>query len=247
MTTVPEQQVSAHLAGRTPRRGTERFVWEGLALAGAGVAFVAKALFDFDAGDPPSNGTALLGWMSNNKLALSMSDELLVIAAVLMIPGLLGLRRSLLGSPHRGGPSGLAITAATIPAAIIVSVFGGRLVFPMYGIELTDPDSAKLAAGLYFGGQHATLLILGVGTAITSLAMRDTRYGRMVVSLGLVTAVADVAGSYPDLIGRQLTLLTALLLGTWAIAVGARLVKVTPFGDITNSMVPSTGSNVASG
>ena len=157
-----------------------------------------------------------------------MADELLVIAAVLMIPGLVGLQRSRRGSPHRGAATGVAIMAATIPAMVIVSVFGGRLVFPMYGIELTDPDTAKLNVGLYFGGQHATLLLLGVATMLVSLAMRDTRYGRAVVSLGFATAVADVAGSYPDVIGLRLTLLTARALGGWFIAVGAHLYQESP-------------------
>ncbi len=213
--------------GRLPRRAptpaTERFVWEGTALMAAGAALAAKALFDFAAGEPPSSGTEILGWLRDEQAALSMSDELLVIAAVLMIPGLRGLRRSLRNAPHRGAPTGLAIIVATIPAMIVVSIFGGRLVFPVFDIELTDADTAKLATGLYFGGQHATLLILGVGTAALSLAMRDTPYGRTVVALGLLTAGADIAGSYPDVIGTRLTLLTALLLGAWALAVGARL------------------------
>ena len=200
-----------------------RFRWEGLSFAAAGIAFVAKAFFDFKAGKPPADGARLLGWVSDEKFALSMSDELLVIASVLMTPGLVGLYRSLRGAPRRGATAGSAILAATIPVLITVSVFGGRLVFPVYDIKITDPDTAKLTAALYFGGQHAALLILGVAIFALSLALQGIPKGRKVGLLGLVTAIATIAGSYPDVIGVRLTLLTAVLLGAWFVAVGAHL------------------------
>ena len=210
----------------SPGRSSGRFRWEGISLACGGAAFLAKAVFDYTAGEPPAAGAELVRWASDEKFALSMSNELLIIASVLLIPGLIGLYASLRDAGRRGVAIGCGIIAAAIPVMMVVSISQGRLVFPVYDMEIKDPAVVQLVAALYYGGEHAVVLILGVPTVLLSLAMRDTRYGRVVVYLGMITGVADFIGSYPWLIGIQLTLVTGLLFAAWFMAVGVQLARL---------------------
>jgi hypothetical protein len=72
------------------------------------------------------------------------------------------------------------------------------------------------------GGMHAVFLMLAVATLVLSLAMRST-YGRAIASLGIATAVFDVAAAYPWAIGTSLLVLTQIAVAGWFIAVGAKL------------------------
>ena len=53
--------------------------------------------------------------------------------------------------------------------------------------------------------------------------MRRSPYGKTIVSLGLVTGVVDLIGSYPWLIGTALTFASEMLFALWFIAVGVTL------------------------
>ncbi len=167
------------------------FRWAGVSLALSGVALGAKAWFDFSAGEPPSSGIDLIAWAAAEKFSLSMSNELMIAAAVLLIPGVIGLYASLEGHNLMLAKAGCGILAAVIPLMMVASVFQGRLVFPVYGIEADNPTTAQLVAGLFFGTEHALLLILGIPTILLSLAMRGTAFGRPGVYLGLAAGLAD--------------------------------------------------------
>ena len=202
--------------------------WEGLAFIAAGAALLARALFDFSAGEPPALGVDVLTWISSNKPALALSDELLVIASVLLIPGLAALYQSLRTSSPRAAAAGCGTLAAAVPLMMMVSIFGGRLVFPVYDMGLTSPDSAQLSAALYYGGDHAIMLIVGVATILISVAMRGGQYPTALIYLGLVTALAEFASAYPWLIGLFATLATKALFGLWLLAVGLQLTRRQP-------------------
>ena len=83
----------------TPAAHTRRtFRIEGAALAASGVLFLAKAFFDLKVGEPPSAGHEILAWASAEKFSISMTNEILIIASVLLVPGLIGLYASLVDS-----------------------------------------------------------------------------------------------------------------------------------------------------
>ena len=110
----------------------------------------------------------------------------------------------------------------TLPVLFATAVVHGRLVYDVYGIRVRDPAVAELTVALYAGGMHAVYLMLAVATLVPSFAMRTT-YGRAITLLGIVTAVLDVAASYPWAIGTPLLVLSQLAFGGWLIAVGSKL------------------------
>lgn len=241
MTSIAEHDVATDRLARRSRSFLTWFGWEGISLSVAGAALLARALFDYSAGDPPALGPELLTWISNNKPALSMSDELLVIASVLLIPGLVGLYQSLRSTNPRAAAAGCGILVAAIPVMMMMSILGGRLVFPVYDMQLTSPDSAQLTTALYYGGDHAIMIIVGVATIVISLAMKGTHYGAGFLYLGLITALADFAAAYPWLIGLQATLAAKALFALWFLATGIKLSR----HDLTKSTVPGPDPDVA--
>ncbi len=195
----------------------------GAAFIGSGLLFLSRGIIDVTAGAPPSNGAEILAWIASHSLVLKLDSEILFFAAVLLVPGVIALYQSL-AAEHRGkAAAGCGIIGVAIAVLSVSLVVHGRLVYPVYGIRASTPDLAALVLGLFYGGMHAVMLLLGVATFILSLAMMGGAYGKAVAYPGFVTAVVDVAGSYPDLIGPGLTLVSQLFLSAWFIAVGARL------------------------
>ena len=204
-------------------RTTRTFRVEGFALAASGTLFLAKAFFDLKVGNPPSGGREIFAWTSAEKLSISMTNEILVIASVLLVPGLIGLYASLVGFDRRKAAIGCGIVAVLIPVILAIAIVHGRFVYPVYNIQLKDPSVMQVVASIYYGGEHAVLLLFGVATIVLSLAMRNTPYGKTILYLGLITGVADIIGSYPWLIGSALTFVSELLFALWFIAVGVML------------------------
>ncbi len=122
--------------------------------------------------------------------------------------------------------AGCAILAVIIPVLAMLDVIHGRLTFPVYGIRVSTPDLAEVFMALYYGGVHSVLLIAAVATVLLSLAMRRSAFGRWVAYLGMATAVADIIGSYPWVIGPVATLVCQALFAAWFAAVGATLYRI---------------------
>jgi len=231
-----------------PPAQTHTYRVEGFALAASGVLFLAKAFFDLRVGEPPSGGREILAWMSAEKFSISMTNEILIVASVLLVPGVIGLYTSLVRFDRRKTAIGCGIVAVLIPVIVAIGIVHGRFVYPVYDIDIKDPSVVQVVASIYYGGEHAVLLLFGVATIVLSLAMRNTPYGTKIVALGVATGVADLIGSYPWLIGSALTFVSELLFALWLIAVGATLVRLVGGGSgppKRRSIVPADGARAA--
>src|SRR5262249_3968657 len=117
-----------------------------------GALFLAKALFDLRVGEPPTGGREILAWVSAEKFSISMTNEILIIASVLLVPGLIGLYTSLVGFDRRKAAIGCGIVAILIPVIVTIAIVHGRFVYPVYGIDLKDPSVMQAVASIYYGG-----------------------------------------------------------------------------------------------
>lgn len=194
----------------------------GVALVLSGTLFVVKMALDLAAGPPPSNGTAILVWMASGRLALAWVSEVLFTAGMLLVPGVVALHASLASREGPKAAVGTSLLAVTLPVLFATAVVHGRLVYDVYGLRVRDPAVAELTVALYAGGMHAVYLMLAVATLVLSLVMRST-YGRPLALLGIVTAVLDIAASYPWAIGAPLLVVSQIAFGGWFIAVGSKL------------------------
>jgi len=195
----------------------------GAAFIASGLLFLLRAILDFTAGAPPTNGVEILAWVASHKLVVSLDSEILFFAAVSLVPAVIALYYSLAGVDRAKATLGCGVMAVTIPVLAATLVMHGRLVYPIYGIRADTPDVAALVLALFYGGMHAIYLLLAGATFVLSLVMRVEPYGRPVAYLGFATAAAQIAASYPDAIGPSWMLVTQVFLAAWFCAVGWKL------------------------
>lgn len=195
----------------------------GVAFVAAGALFFARGLLDLATGPPPASGAAILAWVEAEKVALSFTSEVLFFATMALVPAAHALYRSLADVDRAKAATGCGIIAVTIPVLAVLLIVHGRLVYPVYGLRVDSPATAELVVALFYGGLHATGILLAVATVLISLAMRRAGCGKTMTALGLTTAGLDIAGAYPDAIGAVPTLVCQVFFAAWFVAVGLKL------------------------
>jgi len=192
----------------------------GWALIGSGLLFSSRAFLEFLAGPPPTSGAEIIAWVRSHTWVLSLANEALFFAVMSLVPAVVALYSSLAGAHRAKAVVGCGIIGIVVPVLAMLDIVQGRLVFPVYGIRVADPAVAELIVAVFYGGLHATDVLMAVATFVLSLAMRRGPYGPPVAYLGFATAVCDVAGAYPYLIGPIPTLVCHLVFAAWFVAVG---------------------------
>jgi len=195
----------------------------GAAWVVAGLLFLMRAILDFVVGPPPFNGADVLGWIAAHRLAQSLQSEVLFFAAVLLVPGIVALYRSLADRHPVRAATGCGVMGVVVALVAVMLVVHGRLVYPIYGIQVTTADLAALVVALFYGGFHAVYLLMAVATLLLSAALWREPHGRPVAYLGGVTAMLDIAAGYPDAIGPVPTLVCQACFAVWFVAMGTRL------------------------
>ena len=196
----------------------------GTTAVASGLVYLAAAVLTYLTAPPPSDGAAILGWTASNYALLAWLNEATMISAVLLVPTVAALHQDLAPLRPAAANAGCGLLATAIPVVAMVAVMQGRLVYPVYGLIVSTPESAELVVATVFGGLHAVKLLLAAGTlSLASGMWHVPRYGRRLAILSVVTGVACVIGSYPDLIGRVPTFLTEACFAAWCGAVGLSL------------------------
>lgn len=147
----------------------------------------------------------------------------MIFAALLLVPALIALYRSLATGSRTIAGAGCGIIAVTIPVLAVLDIVQGRLVYPVYGIRAHTPEVAEFTVAVFYGGLHAVGIIMGIATIMLSLCMRRGAYGYPIVFLGFATGILDIVGAYPFLIGPIPTLVCEAFFTAWFIAVGWKL------------------------
>ena len=200
----------------------------GISFIVSGTLFLLKYLLDLISGPPPSRGAEILEWTAAEKLPLAFISEVLFVAAMFLIPGVIALYRRLASIDRTKAALGCGIIAAVIPVVFVLLIVHGRLVYPVYDIQINNSAVAELAVSVFYGGLHAVGLLLGVATIVLSLALRRGGYGKPITYLGMATGVFDFIGAYPDRIGSILILVSHGLFAAWFLAVGWKLYRRAP-------------------
>ncbi|KHL97321.1 hypothetical protein QW71_01925 [Paenibacillus sp. IHB B 3415] len=197
----------------------------GITFILSGILFFAQYLFMMPMPAPPLPDAELMSWLQEWRFNISMADEVLIFAALLLMPSIVALYRLLVKGDSIRTMLGCGLFAVTIPVYIIMVVILGRLVYPVYDIGLS-PDLYRLVISIYYGGMHCIALILGLGTILLSLVIRTSRIGRFTAYFGLLAGVFDLIGSFPWLIGNVMNFVAQLLFAAWFVILGVRMVSV---------------------
>ena len=204
---------------------------------GGGAFVISSALFftgyglDLMVGPPPATGAEILAWVEANRLVLSLVNEVLFFASTLLVPALIALYLNLSKESEILAATGCGILAIVIPVLSVLLITQGRLVYPVYGIHISDPAVAEFIVAIFYGGLHAVGLLMAIATFVLSLAMRRAAFGTPIVALGFATTVGDVIWSYPYLISPVVQFGCQLLLAAWFAAVGWKLLRMPSLSD----------------
>ncbi len=198
----------------------------GISFIISGILFLVKYFLDLMAGPPPSSGAEILTWTATGKLPLEIANEVLFFAAMFLVPGVIALYYSLANIERSKAVMGCGIIAVVIPIILMLDIVEGRLIYPVYDIIINTPAVAELVVAVYYGGLHATSILLGIATIVLSLAMKRGVYGRNIAYLGIATGVFDIIGSDPWIIGPILIMVSQILFTAWFLAVGWKLYRM---------------------
>ncbi|WP_025693254.1 hypothetical protein [Paenibacillus zanthoxyli] len=194
----------------------------GITLILSGILFLAQYLFLLPMSSPPSVDIDLMTWLKKWQFNISMADELLFFASLLLIPSIAALYKILVKAAKIKALLGCGLLAVTIPINLILDIILGRLVYPVYHIELS-PDIYKLVVSLYYGGMHLVNLIFCAASISLCFAIRKSAIGKFVAYLGFTAGILDFIGAYPWLIGAVMSFVTQLFFSAWLVILGIRI------------------------
>lgn len=194
----------------------------GIACIAAGMLFLLQYLLLLPLPAPPPADVELLDWLLKWRFNLAMADEVLFFAALALIPSIAALHRVLAKTDRIKAMWGCGVLAVVVPIDLVLDIFLGRLVYPVYHLELS-PDICRLVLSLYYGGMHLVSILLSVSIIPLSVAIRKSELGRAAAYLGLATGVLELVGAFPWLIGSVLTFAIQLLSVAWLVVIGIRL------------------------
>ena len=192
----------------------------------SGALFFTRYVLDVMSGPPPSTGSEIIVWVETNRLVLSFGSEVLFFASMSLVPGVIALYLSLASVESTLAATGCGIIAVVVPVLSVLLIVHGRLVYPVYGLHISDPAVAELVVALFYGGLHAVGLLMAVATFVLSVAMRRGAFGAPVAALGFATAVGDTIGAYPYLISPVVLFGCQFLFAAWFAAVGWTLFTI---------------------
>lgn len=196
----------------------------GITLIISGILFFAQYLFVLPMPRPPLADADLMTWLGEWKTNIAMADELLFFATLLLIPSIVALYRILEKVDKVKTLLGCGLLAVVIPMNIFLVIILGRLVYPVYNLELS-PDIYKLVLSMYYGGMHCVAIILSIATIILCLVIRKSVIGKPAAILGLVTGIMDLIGAFPWLLGTGVIFASQLLFSAWFVYLGVRMLR----------------------
>ncbi len=177
----------------------------------------------------PTDVAALSGWVEEGSALLMWSDELLFFSILFSWAGAWGVFATSGSRRSVRVVIGLTALALALISLTVVLLTIGRLVYPVFAIQLSD-DSLGLLVSATYGALHVALLGFAVAGVTLTWATRALITGRIV---GIATAAVFLAGSFPWLTPNWWNTVVAAVLGAW----GAFLALAV---DSTSTRLPST-------
>ncbi|KAA9395706.1 hypothetical protein FCK90_01510 [Kocuria coralli] len=184
--------------------------FRGLMLAGSiltGISLLLLSLLP----DAPSDPAALADWVERGSALLMWSDELLFFAVICWWAGAWGVFGSPGATRSVRTTIGMTALALALISLVVVLLAVGRLVYPVFELELST-ESLALVLSSTFGALH--LAFLGFTVAAVTLSW-ETRLGTMGRILGIIAAIVFLSGSFPWLTSTWWNSLVAVVLAAW--------------------------------
>lgn len=205
----PDEPVG-HSGGEAQGAATHTQMSGVLFVVGALLAAVALVLIAL-LPRVPAEPTEIVAWVEQGRVQLMWADELLFFAVLSWCAGGLGLYAGPGAASTARGLVGLAAFFTAQVALVVVLLSLGRLVYPVFGIELSADATALIVSETY-GALHLAMLAFAV--AAVSLSWRP-RFSWLARSLGVLAAIVFVVGAFPWLAPQWWNGLAGVTLPVW--------------------------------
>ncbi|WP_214321108.1 hypothetical protein [Nonomuraea sediminis] len=196
----------------TSRQAIDLRVHRWLMIVGALLTGVALLLLSLLPG-APSEAVAMTAWVERGHSLLSWSDELLFFAVICWGGGARGLFGARKAEPSARINVGVTALTAALVALVVLLLAVGRLVYPVFEIQLSA-EVLALVVSSTFGALH--LAFLGFAVAAVALSW-STRAGLIGRAVGIFAAAAFIVGSFPWLTPSWWNSLVAILVAAWGV------------------------------
>lgn len=187
----PNEPVS-HSGGEAQGTATHTQMRGVLFVVGALLAAVALVLIAL-LPRVPAEPTEIVAWVEQGRTQLMWADELLFFAVLSWCAGVWGLYTGADAAATTCRTVGLVAFLMAQVVLIVVLLSLGRLVYPVFGIELSADAIALLVSETY-GALHLAMLAFAVAAA--SLSWRP-RFSWQARGLGVLAAIVFVVGAFP--------------------------------------------------
>ena len=195
----------------------------GIAWIISGILFLVQNLFLLPLQGPPALEADLLVWLEKWRFNISMADEVLLFAALFLIPAIFSLYQLLVHADKVKAIMVCGLLASSIPIFIFLDIILGRLVYPVYNLELSA-DIYKLVLSIYYGGMHLVAIVFSIATVLLSFAIRKSEHGKAIAYFGFAVAVADLISAFPWITGSVIAFASQLLFSGWFVLIGVRII-----------------------
>lgn len=193
-----------------------------IALVIRAIAVLGVAVLETSIGPPPSEIDALPAWVAAHHVGLAWVDELAVIGAAALVPAAIGLFRAHGAGRRPAMAAAWGLLATIAPIVITLGAVHGRLVYPVFGLDVSsDPRAVALVLTVWIGGMHAVALVMAASSAFAAFALAGER--RALAVLAIVTSVTQVLASFPWLLPPPGWLAAAAIQATWCVALAVDL------------------------
>jgi len=205
------------------KKSTSFSTFGGIALIVSGILFLAQSLFLLPVPGLPLADSDLLSWLQDWKLHFAVADELLFFATLGVIPSVIVLYRLLAKTAQAQTLLACGIMAIILPVNMVIVVILGRLVYPVYGIELAA-ESYRLLLSLYYGGVHTVALLWSAAVILICFAIRKSPLGKTAAYFGFAAGILQLVGAYPWLFDNVTIFVSQLMLCVWFVMLGIRMI-----------------------
>jgi hypothetical protein len=165
----------------------------------------------------------LIAWLDKWKFNISMADEVLLFAALFLIPAIFSLYQLLVQADKVKAIMVCGLLASSIPTFIFLDIILGRLVYPVYNLDLSA-DIYKLVLSIYYGGMHLVAIVFSIATLLSSLVIRKSEHGKAIAYFGFVVVIADLISAFPWITGSVIAFICQLLFSAWFVLLGVRII-----------------------
>jgi len=118
------------------------------------------------------------GWTATGILPLKIANEVLLFAAMFLVPAIIALHHNHVNIDRTQAAVGCGIVAVVIPIILVLDIVQGRLIYPVYNMLVNTPPVAELVVAVDYGGLHAISILLGSASFQRSRNLRSYSMAR---------------------------------------------------------------------